>query len=160
MKRLEEEPTLQTWREFLSHVYRNSRPELIVSLIGQIAKAKSQQREIFDITELSTHLEDGDEAAQSREAQQVTQWLTRAVKHEHVGLEQKLIAKDPLEAVFEAAKNQQVIFIGSSAVATNTSTLSFGAMHDALVRDAACDVLVTVHSGTGTSCAETNLGAC
>lgn len=124
------------------------RPELIVSLIGQIAKAKSQQREIFDITELSTHLSDGDEAAQSRESQQVSKWLIRAVKHEHVGLEQQLIAKDPLEAVFEAAKNQQVVFIGSSAVASDTSTLSFGPMHDALVRDAACDVLITVHSGT------------
>ena len=123
------------------------KPELIVSLIEQIAKAKSQQREIFDITELSTHLDEASETAQSAEAEHVLRWLTRAVKHEHVGLEQRLIAKDPLEAVFEAAKNQQVIFIGSSAVRDSTSSLSFGPMHDALVRDAACDVLVTVHTG-------------
>ena len=123
------------------------RPELVVSLIEQIAKAKSQQREIFDITELSTQLGEGDESPESREAQHVLRWLTRAVKHEHVGLEQKLIAKDPLEAVFEASKSQQVIFIGGSAAQDDMSTLSFGPMHDALVRDAACDVLLTVHPG-------------
>ncbi len=123
-------------------------PELIASLVAQIARTKSQQREIFDITELSTSVQTTTGQGTTPEVEQVSHWLTRAMAHEHVGLERSLIAKDPLEAVLEAAQTQQIIFVGTAATGRDNSTLSFGSMHDSLVCGAACDVLLAVHSGS------------
>ena len=121
-------------------------PGLVASLIEQIARAKSEQREIFDITELSTdreHVAGSDSA--TPELRQVSRWLTRAVRHDHVGLDHMLIQKDPLEAVLSASASQQIIFAGTTKLPEGASTLSFGTMHDALIRDATCDVLLAVH---------------
>jgi len=124
------------------------RPDLVASLIEQVARAKSSQSEIFDITELSTTGSMDSEAPVTTETAQVARWLTRAVKNEHVSLQKVVIAKGPLAAVLEAAQTQQIIMIGSAAAREGAATLSFGPMHDVMIRDAACDVLVAVHTGS------------
>ncbi len=125
------------------------RPELIASLVELIARAKSQQREIFDITELSTEPTVAAEGAAvlPPERQQLSRRLARAVAHEHVQMEQLVIEKDPLEAVLEAAATQQMVFAASTGANPASVTLSFGAMHDALLCRAVCDVLLAVHAG-------------
>ena len=124
------------------------RPDLVASLIEQVARAKSSQREIFDITELSTTGPMDSEAPVTTETAEVARWLTRAVKNEHVSLQKVVIAKEPLAAVLEAAQTQQLVIIGSAAAREGASTLSFGPMHDVMIRDAACDVLLAVHCGS------------
>ena len=126
-------------------------PELVASLVELIASAKSEQREIFDITELSTP---GDSASihtgpgsAAPELRTLSRGLERARTHEHVGLEHATIGGDPLAAVLQAAHNQQIIFAATPAVDRDKPVLTFGAMHDTLVSTAPCDVLLAVHEG-------------
>jgi Kef-type K+ transport system membrane component KefB/nucleotide-binding universal stress UspA family protein len=124
------------------------RPELAASLVESIALAKSLQREIFDITELATtsdtSLTRGNTVAELVEA---SHKIARASEHDYVELQHTLLEKDTIEAVLEATETQHIVFAGVTGIDEGSATLSFGAMHDALVRDAACDVLLAVHAG-------------
>lgn len=124
------------------------RPDLVASLIEHVARAKSLQREIFDITEVSTANQTASTSPPTEKADLVARCLSRAVENPHVSLQKIVIDKGPIEAALEAAQAQQIVIIGSDSAGLDQSSLSFGQMHDALIRDAACDVLLTVHSGS------------
>ncbi len=124
------------------------RPELASCLVEYVAKTKNQQLEIFDITELATtpdmtltreNTADGLVEASHR--------LARASEHEHVELRHMHLEKDALAAVLEASESQQIVFAGLPRIDEEGSMLSFGELHDSLVRDARCDVLLAIHDG-------------
>ncbi len=124
------------------------RPDLAAALVEFIAQAKSQQREIFDITELSIAsdltLTRGNTDAELVEA---SHRLARAGEHPHVQLQHTLVKEATLADVLEAAADQQIVFAGAPPINADSPMLSFGPSHDRLLCEAGCDVLMAVHDG-------------
>ena len=120
-------------------------PELVRGLVGWIAEAKNEQREILDITELTARakVEEAKHVNSVAEVRELAPVLQQASEREHVLVEREQRTDDPLEAVMEAAEGQQIVFAGSRTVNV-VVTLSFGAMQDRLIAKAACDVLLAV----------------
>jgi Kef-type K+ transport system membrane component KefB/nucleotide-binding universal stress UspA family protein len=118
-------------------------PELIGSLVGLIAEAKNEEREFFDITELTTQA--ASDEAERASLKELSAGLKKAAALEHVSLERASTTKASLEAVLKASHTQQIIFAGAPAVRPDSGIFSFGKMHDELICKATCDVLLSIH---------------
>jgi Kef-type K+ transport system membrane component KefB/nucleotide-binding universal stress UspA family protein len=134
------------------------RPELASSVVESIARAKQEQREIFDITELSPALDPTLVRGQTSDALvEASHRLARASEHEHVELRhsvlgaESLAGQGALEAILAAAQSQQMVVIGAECVDKESSRLSFqGSPAPADVASAAI-AETTVEAGAGVS---------
>jgi Kef-type K+ transport system membrane component KefB/nucleotide-binding universal stress UspA family protein len=121
-------------------------PELIVGIVGLIAEAKNTERELFDITELTT--QPASTETEHESPKELSAGLQKASALEHVSIERARSSKDSLEAVLQASQTQQIIFVGSHSVRMDRAIFSFGDIHDELICKATCDVLLSIHEET------------
>ncbi len=136
----------------MEHVLVPMMPELVPSLaatvVRHIALAKHQERELFDITELSAstdvsllRFETAHELVQASGA------LAHAAENEQVELHQRSATEDAFSSIAKASQEEQLIAMGAHRV-TGEVAMSFGALQDRILRETRADVLVTVAEGS------------
>ncbi len=125
-------------------------PELVGNLVGLIAEAKNKEREFFDITELTV----GGEAVapEALEAKELSAGLKKASALEHVSLERATSTETPLDAVVQASQRHQIILAGTPSIPSSTGMFSFGKLHDQLICQASCDLLLSIHEDGNMPC--------
>ncbi len=121
-------------------------PALSARIVAAIATAKHNERELFDITELSL-AEDTSLARLSTPDSVIyaSSFLAHAAEHDHVELQRVSPGGDVFAAMQKAAESQQLLAIGSASV-SGEITSSFGKLQDRLLRDTSVDVLLTIAS--------------
>ncbi len=133
-------------------------PASVAAVLHQIALAKQQQEQFFDITELTLSPDDqktgvlklppatreGQSQADrvmSGEYAEMSQPLSRANALENVEVTQRTERAEVTPTALDYAKSHHLIVLGGLPQ-TRQRAFSFGAMQDAIIRQAPTDVLV------------------
>lgn len=127
-------------------------PELSAQVMAAIAKAKHEEGELFDLTELTLGKGAPEHsvtrADQAHEIVAAASMLSHASDLHYVGLERVAAPEhgDVFPALHAAAEGQHLVAIGAESVVGDLA-LSFGPMQDRVIREVSSDVLITIAKG-------------